>query len=259
MTPDVNEVLRKLRQKKPFILTITDYFPMGYVASGIRSIGGFPIMCNAEEEVEEFIEMSQSIVINLGKIDNAFIQLCQHICKIANAKNIPITLDPAGAGTSRYRTDAAINLIQKHQISIVRGYPNEILSLLTGDLVIQEHQLLVDEKLILENARSFAKKYNMAVVVSGKRHIVVDSNHMDQFNFNSALLQKVAGIGNLLSAIISAFNAVEKNKYFAARNAVHFYAECVGPTSCGAAGPASLIIGIIDKLYTNAVKAQLFT
>lgn len=68
------------------------------------------------------------------------------------------------------------------------------------------------------------------------------------------MVQKVAGIGNLLSAMISVFHSVIKDQFLAAKNAVHFYAECVGPTSSGASGPASLIIGVIDQIYINAKK-----
>ncbi|MCE0723277.1 MULTISPECIES: hydroxyethylthiazole kinase [Legionella] len=259
MTAEVNEALRKIRQNKPFILTITNYFPMGYVGSGIRSIGGFPLMCGAEEEVEELLGISKAVIINLGKLDNTFVKLSNHICKIANQMNIPVILDPVGAGASRYRTDVATRLIKTHQISIIRGYPNEIASLLTGELLIQDNNHLMGDQIIIENAKSLSKKYMLTVVVSGKRHLVVNSNQIDQFNFDSALVQKVAGIGNLLSAMISVFHSVVKDPFLAAKNAVRFYAECVGPTSSSASGPASLIIGVIDKIYINTEKAQLFT
>jgi hydroxyethylthiazole kinase len=71
-------------------------------------------------------------------------------------------------------------------------------------------------------------------------------------------VQKVAGIGNLLSGVIGVFNTVEKDRFFSTKNAVHFYAECVGPTSSGAPGPASLMTGIIDQLYINSSEAQLY-
>ena len=258
MTTEINEILRKMKQQKPFVLMITNYFPIGHVASGIRALGAFPLMCNAAEEVEELLGTSKSVVINLGKLDNPFIKLCNTICNIANKMNIPIVLDPVGAGASRYRTDAALNLIKKYQISTVRGYPNEIASLLTGELVIQNNNYLVEDKIVIENAKALSKKYNVAVVASGKKHMVVDLAQISQFNFDSALVQKVAGIGNVLSGVISAFNAVEKDRFLSTKSAVHFYAECVGPTSSGAPGPASLITGIIDQLYIHSSKAQLY-
>lgn len=75
---------------------------------------------------------------------------------------------------------------------------------------------------------------------------------MDKFNFDSSLLQKVAGIDSLLSAIIGAFHTVESDRFTAARSAIGFYGNCVGSVTCRAQGPASLKTALIDKLYTNA-------
>jgi hydroxyethylthiazole kinase len=255
MTPDVIANLKKIKEQKPYVLTITNYFPMGYVASGIRSIGGFPLMCNAPQEIEELLRISKAVVINLGKLDDDFLRLSNQICKVANDLDIPILLDPVGAGASQYRTDKAIDMINNHHISMIRGYPNEIMSLLTGELTIQDG-VIIDQNVTIENAVSLSKRHHVAVVVSGRRHIVVDADQMCQFNFDSALVQKVAGVGNLLSAIISTFCAVENNRFLAAKHAVHFYADCVGPTSSTASGPASLIIDIIDKIYVNSAKSH---
>lgn len=70
---------------------------------------------------------------------------------------MPIILDPVGAGASRYRTDAIISLIKNHRISILRGYPNEIASILTGELAIQDNTHFIDEKIIIENTKLLSK------------------------------------------------------------------------------------------------------
>jgi hydroxyethylthiazole kinase len=214
-------------------------------------------MSSAEQEIEELLGISKSVVINLSKINDEFITLCNRICHIANAKNIPIVLDPVGAGASRYRTDSAINMLNQHKISIIRGYPNEISSLLTGQLVIANHNLM-DHGITIEHATLLSEKYNFAVVASGKRHIVIDSDKISQFNFDSLLLQKVAGIGSLLSSILGVFNAIEEDRYIAAKTAVTFYANCVGSVSSKASGPASLMARLIDELYISSTKAVLW-
>ena len=95
----------------------------------------------------------------------------------------------------------------------------------------------------------------MAIVVSGKFNTVIDSNKMDQFNYDSFLLQKVAGIDSLLSAIIGAFHAIEKDRFIAARAAIDFYGNCVGPATSRARGPGSLKTELLDKLYINSTEA----
>ncbi len=257
MTQKINEILTKIKLEKPFIFNCTDYYPMELIVSGIRSLGAFPIMSNAEQEIEELLQLSKSVVINLGKLDDEFIALSHRICQIANERGIPIVLDPVGTGASRYRTDTAMALINSHKISIVRGYPNEISGLLTGQLTMQ-HNNPIDLNVTIENAKSLSETHNLAVVVSGKRHIVIDSGQINQFNFDSLLLQKVAGISSLLSSIIGVFHAMEHDRFIAAKTAVNFYANCVGPTSSKASGPASLMAELIDRLYINSSKVPLF-
>lgn len=60
---------------------------MDLVASGVRSLGAFPIISNAEKEIEELLGLSKSVVINLGKLDDEFINPCNRICSIANDRN----------------------------------------------------------------------------------------------------------------------------------------------------------------------------
>ncbi|KTD25199.1 MULTISPECIES: hydroxyethylthiazole kinase [Legionella] len=251
MSNKAKTILMKIQQEKPFLLNIINYYPMDLIASGLRSIGVFPLMSNAEQEIDELLDLARAVVINLGKLDDSFVELCNRICQSANASSKPIVLDPVGAGVSRYRTDVALNFIKNHNISVVRGYSNELASLLTEKITVP-NQKISDDNLVIENAKKLSEKYNIALIVSGKFNTVIDGNKMDKFNFDSSLLQKVAGIDSLLSAIIGAFHTVESDRFTAARSAIGFYGNCVGSVTCRAQGPASLKTALIDKLYTNA-------
>lgn len=254
MQPQINEILVRIKQKKPFVFNCTHSYPMELVASGVRSIGAFLITSNARQECADLLTLSGAVVINLGKLGGDFLDLCSHLCRMANELGLPVILDPVGAGASEYRTKIALDVINSHKISVIRGYPNEIASLLTGKLNIQQGNL-IDGNSTLENAKLLSKMYHTTVVVSGKRHMVIEGNKMDQCNFDSLLLQKVAGISTLLSSIIAVFHAVEQDSFIAAKMAVKFYAHCVGPVSSVAAGPASLMTGLIDQLYINSIAA----
>jgi hydroxyethylthiazole kinase len=242
------EILLKIHEVKPFILTISNYYPIDLIASGIRSIGAYPLMSNSEQEIEELFHLAQAVVINLGKSDDKFLKICSHICRIANEHKKPIILDPVGAGISRYRTDIAINILKENSISIVRAYPNEIASLLKGELIILNHTL-ADYNQLVEKAKQFSEEQNLLVVMSGKITTIIDSDRFDRFNYDASLLQKVAGIGNLLSAILAVFHAVEKDRFVAAQAAIEFYGNCVGSATSRAKGPASLKTELIDQLY----------
>jgi hydroxyethylthiazole kinase len=251
MSQKINELITKIKNEKPLILNITKYFPLELIVSGLRSIGALPITSNAEQEIEELLKLSKAVVINLGKLDDEFIKLCDYICQAANELKKPIILDPVGAGASRYRTETAINFIKNHKISVMRGYPSEIAALLNAQLIKIGSESTVNN-LASENAKLLSEKYDMAIVMSGKLHTVVDTNKIDHFNFDSAIVQKVAGIGSLLSSIVGAFHAVEENRFIAATTAVEYYGICVGNANSKAAGPGSFKSGLIDELYLKS-------
>ncbi|WP_028387943.1 hydroxyethylthiazole kinase [Legionella fairfieldensis] len=255
MAEKTQEILIRIRQEKPAILNITNYYATYLIASGLRSINAFPILSNAEQEIEELLTLAQSVVINLGKLDDCFINLCNRICQIANKVNKPIILDPVGAGASCYRTNTAVHLIKNHNIAIIRAYPNEIAGLLNRPLS-RDHNNKVEHEAAIEQATLLSKKYNVAVVMSGRIHAVIDANQLAQFNFDSSLLQKVAGIASLLSSIIGAFHAMEEERFLAASSAVEFYANCAGPATSRATGPASFKTELIDRLYINSSEVR---
>ncbi len=88
MTQKMNELITKIKKERPLILNITQYFPLDLIASGLRSIGALPITSNAEMEIDELLKLSKAVVINLGKLDDEFILLCDRICQSANELKI---------------------------------------------------------------------------------------------------------------------------------------------------------------------------
>ncbi|MHB1949312.1 MAG: hydroxyethylthiazole kinase [Gammaproteobacteria bacterium] len=251
MNQKIQELLIKLKVERPLILNITQYYPLDLIVNGLRSVGALPITSNSEQEIEELLKLSKSVVINLGKLDDTFIQLCNQICEAANQLNKPIILDPVGAGASHYRTETSINLIKDHKISVVRGYPSEIAALVNAQLIIIGTESTTNDSAI-DNAMILSEKYDMSVVISGKMNTVIDQAVVDHYNFDSTLLLKVAGISSLLSSLIGAFHAVEENRFVAATSTVSYYAHCVGIAKNKAYGPGSFKTELIDELYMNS-------
>ncbi|MDR3476537.1 MAG: hydroxyethylthiazole kinase [Gammaproteobacteria bacterium] len=253
MSQKIKELLIRIKSEKPLILNINKYFSLDLIVSGLRSLGAMPITSNAEQEVEELLKLSRAVVINLGELDDDFIKLSSRICRLANELKQPIILDPIGAGATQYRTETAIHFIKEHQISVVRGYPSEIASMLNADLIRSEDGATVN-RLAIDNATLLSKQYHMAVVVSGKINTVIDGDQMDSYNFDSELLLKVAGIGSLLSSLIGAFHAVEQDRFTAAATALGNYAVCVATAKNKADGPGSFKSILIDELYLNSYR-----
>ena len=46
---------------------------MDFVANGLLSLGASPIMTHAEQEISDLLKLANSVVINLGTLDDDFI------------------------------------------------------------------------------------------------------------------------------------------------------------------------------------------
>lgn len=249
MFEKTKEIMSRIRLEKPLVLNITNDVTMDFVANGLLSIGASPIMSKAIEEIEDLLQHTQSVVINLGTLHNDFITLCKHTCKIANQLSIPIVLDPVGAGASQYRTDTCMSLINEYPISIICGNASEIIALSGASFKIKGVDSLSESNHAIKNAKILSKRHNAAVVISGEIDIIVDDESVDQFNRGSSFMPYITGTGCLLSAVIAAFHAVEKNRFEAAKMATLFYGVCGEIAENNINGPGSFRTQFLDALH----------
>ncbi len=93
-----------------------------YAANGLLSIGASPIMSNTLEEMDELTSISQTLVINIGTLNEEQIQAMIQAGKSANKYNIPVVLDPVGVGTVQ-------RLLKEIKFTAIRGNAGEIATL----------------------------------------------------------------------------------------------------------------------------------
>ena len=158
-------------------------------------------------EMEDLIKMSDAIVVNTGTLDDAFMTLGMHACKLANQYEKPIILDPVGAGASAYRTESCLRLMQEHRIAIVRGNAGEIMALAGLSGATKGVDSNADSSHATASAQVICSRYNAAVVISGEKDFVIDKNKVSQFARGAELMTLVTGTGCLLSAVVGAFHA----------------------------------------------------
>lgn len=250
MFEKTKEIIRCIKLEKPLILNITNYVTMDFVANGLLSIGASPVMSKAEQEIEDLMEHTKAVVINLGTLNEEFISLCKLSCQIANQLKKPIVLDPVGAGASKYRTDTCISLINEYSISIIRGNASEVMALSGSLQTTKGVDSIVEEcSHIIEYAENLSSQYNTTVVVSGKKDIIVDNKLIVQFDRGSPLMPTVTGTGCLLSAVIAAFHSIEKNRFEAAKIATLYYGICGEAAENKANGPGSFKVQFLDELH----------
>ncbi len=85
-------------------------------------------MVHAVEEVEEFVAISGSLVVNIGTLDAPWVNAMRLASAKAHAMEKPWVFDPVGVGATQYRTDVSALLLQNRP-SVIRGNASEILAL----------------------------------------------------------------------------------------------------------------------------------
>src|SRR5688500_4304160 len=96
--------LAALRARKPLVHNLTNYVVMNETANAILSLGALPVMAHAREEVEEMVGLAGALVLNIGTLDAPWVESMRLAGRAANARGVPVVLDPVGAGATRYRT-----------------------------------------------------------------------------------------------------------------------------------------------------------
>lgn len=249
MYDKISKITTALRQEKPLIVNITNDVTMDFIANGLLSIGASPVMSKSKKDLDDLIPLAKTVVINIGTLDTNFIALCEHACQLANQHNKPIILDPVGAGASRYRTEAAKNILDNYQIAIIRGNASEIMALADLPVITKGVDSTAASHQAVQSAEMLASKYNATVVVSGKQDVIVDSSRTQDFERGSAMMPAVVGCGCLLSSVVGAFHAVEPDPFVASAAATLFYSVCGERAAEQAQGPGSFKTYFLDSLH----------
>ena len=236
-----------LKNTKPLVLCLTNYVTMDFIANSLLALGAAPIMSCCDDELEELIKLSHAISINIGTLDEKFIERCYKATSLAKKYNKPITLDPVGSGASIIRTNTANTLM--HNVDIIRGNASEIMSLLDNNA----HTLGVESLNTTNQAMGAASKVanisGCIVAVSGEEDFITDGKRQSSLGFGSPLMPLVTGMGCALSAVIAAFSAVINDKFKAAELGVAYFGLCGSLSQLEADMPASFRTIVIDTLY----------
>src|SRR5450631_47918 len=124
----VYAALEDLRARGPLVHNITNYVAMTLSANVLLALGASPAMVHAEEEVEDFVAISDALVVNIGTLSPSWVTAMRLAIVRAKALGKPWVLDPVGCGATPYRTRVAAELAALKP-SVIRGNASEILSL----------------------------------------------------------------------------------------------------------------------------------
>jgi len=208
--------LKNLREKSPLIHNITNSVTAHSVASMLLAIGASPIMADDIREVYDITSKADALNLNLGMPSDSKIKAMIIAGKRANEIGMPVIFDPVGVSMSKFREDAAHNLLQNIHFDVIKGNASEIKNLCLGksyskgvdacanDIITEDN---LDEYITL--AKKYSKDIGSIIVITGTIDIVADGNIAVCIRNGHADMKKVIGCGCMLSSMIAAFTAAE--------------------------------------------------
>jgi hydroxyethylthiazole kinase len=264
----ISEALGKVREKNPLVHHITNYVTVNDCANITLAIGGSPVMADDINEVYDMVSLASSFVINIGTLNSRTVESMIKGGKRANELNIPVILDPVGAGATPYRTEVAKIILEEVKISVIRGNLSEIKTLYgvktktkgvdSGDIIDENADEFTNAK---ELAKDFAKKLNTVVAITGAVDIITDGNKLYSVHNGHKIMSKITGTGCMCTSLIGSYLGAIDNNLIAA---------LAGVVSMGIAGEiayesldknnegtGTLKVRIMDSIYNLGAKVIL--
>ena len=220
MNKELGVLLSRLHESKPLIHHITNYVTVNDCANITLGIGASPIMADAIEEAADIAAISCALVLNIGTLNERIIPSMIAAGKSANAKGIPVVLDPVGVGASTLRNDTAIRLINELKLSVLRGNISEIKFIAGLDSETKGVDASESDISKIDDAGQIAKglasKYDCTVAISGAVDIISDGNKIFNIKNGHPMLGNLSGTGCMCSSLIGSFCGASPDEVFIA-------------------------------------------
>lgn len=240
--------LEKLRTEKPLVHNITNVVVTNFTANGLLAIGASPVMAYAKEEVADMAKMAGALVLNIGTLNEENVESLLIAGKSANKHKVPVIFDPVGAGATQYRTVTSQKIVKELDITALRGNAAEVANVVGENWAIKGVDSGDGEGDLIALAVKAAKQLNTIAVITGKQDIVSDGETTYICKNGHSLLTIVTGAGCLLTSVIGAFCAVEKDHVLASAAALSVYGIAAELAAEGIEGPGSFQIEFLNKL-----------
>ena len=244
----ISDLFTRVREKRPLIHHITNYVTVNDCANITIAAGAAPVMADAMEEVCEMVTFAGALVLNIGTLNKGQIESMLLAGGMANDRQIPIVLDPVGAGATRFRTESAQRLLDELKITILKGNAGEIGILAGAEAFVRG----VDSQGVTGDpsriAQHFAKESGVTVVISGPTDIVTDGRRILLIENGHPMMGSISGTGCMAASVTGAFAAVTDDPVIASAAALAAFGIAGERAAAGARGPYSFKTALFDQM-----------
>jgi hydroxyethylthiazole kinase len=241
--------LQRLRRQKPLIHHITNFVVMNDTANATLHLGALPVMAHAPEEVVDMVRLAGALVLNLGTLSAPWLQAMRLAATEANARSIPIVLDPVGAGATPFRSEQNLSFLHDFRIHILRGNVGEMASLCGIEAEVRGVEAMGVAQAAADVAAASTRRFLLTAVVSGAVDYIADGQRLVAVDNGHRWLTTLTGTGCTLTALVGAFAAVCSDPVEAAVAGLVSMGIAAEKAAEVAHGPGSFKVAFQDALY----------
>ncbi|CAI8720803.1 hydroxyethylthiazole kinase [Bacillus cereus VDM021] len=247
---EIAKVVETVRAANPLVHNITNVVVTNFTANGLLALGASPVMAYAKEEVAEMASIAGALVLNMGTLRPEEVEAMLIAGKSANAHHVPVLFDPVGAGATSYRAEVARHIPSEVKLAMIRGNAAEIANVINEKWEIKGVNAGAGNGDVVGIAKQAADELDTIAVITGKEDVVTDGERTIIIRNGHPILTKVTGTGCLLTSVMGAFAAVEKDYVKAAVAALTFYgvAAEIAASKTVEQGPGSFQIEFLNQL-----------
>lgn len=245
---DAGATLATLRERKPLVHSITNYVVMNETANAVLALGALPVMAHAKEEVREMVGLAGALVLNIGTLEEAWVESMLLAGAAANERGVPVVLDPVGVGATTYRTETAKRILDAVDVSVLRGNAGEVATLVGVAAEVRGVESVGGAGDPAGLALTAARAFGLVASVTGAVDHVSNGEHTVAISNGHALLASITGTGCMSTAVTGCFLAANDDPFAAAAEALVAFGVAGEDAAVGAKGPGSFHVALYDAL-----------
>jgi hydroxyethylthiazole kinase len=241
----------RVRERAPLVHHITNYVVMNFTANVTLALGAQPVMAHAPQELEEMQGFASSLVINIGTLEDAWIESMIIAGKAATKRGTPIVLDPVGAGATRLRTEAARRVLDETNVSVIRGNAGEVLAVAGEAGQVRGVDSVAKTEDAIQVAKAIAKDRKLIVAITGVIDVVTDGDQVFAVENGHKLMGRVTGTGCASTTAVGCFLGVanEQERCLAVASALSVFGRAGELAAEVSQGPGTFVPAFLDALY----------
>ena len=244
------DLIGAIRAKRPLIHHITNAVTVNDCANITLSIGAAPVMAEAPEEVVEMVSMADALVLNIGTLSHQQVASMLDAGHAANAREIPVILDPVGAGATKMRTESARLLLDNIKIAVLKGNIGEISMLAGAEGKVRGVDSWGLNGDPVKIGQEYARQSGVTVAISGTADIVTDGNRVVLVENGHPMMCRLSGTGCMAASLAGAFAAVCSDHVTSSVAAFAAFGIAGERAAQKASGPYSFRTALMDEIAT---------